>query len=75
MMAPPTIISDAVRSRLVALRQQGHSLAAIGTKLGLSTSCAHKHVRRLVSSGDLHQPPHTIGLDGKRYAPSRKTER
>jgi transposase len=74
MMAPQTVISDTARRRLVELRQDGWSLQAIANALGTSTSVVHKVVRRLVSTGDLHQPPHTIGLDGKRYAPSREQE-
>jgi methionyl-tRNA synthetase len=74
-MAPRTVVTDARRCHLVALRQGGCSLHTIANGLGISKSVVHEIVREMSANGELEQPERIIGIDGKRYAPQRERER
>lgn len=60
------------REVVLALREQGHSLRAIGGSLGVSKSQVKKDVDELSTSGQLTPPKRVKGRDGK-SRPATKT--
>jgi transposase len=72
---PRHYIDDSDRRRIVALREEGHSIFAIASRLGASYGATYAAIRNMVRAGRLNQPEWIVGLDGKRHRSERVAAR